>query len=93
MLLDVDGRELIGLNEVGARVWELADGTRTVGEIAAILERKFEVDLDEAAADVSRFVDVLASHGAITNHPSWVRTPRESKMHAAERSRRRALAA
>lgn len=65
VLLDVDGRELIGLNEVGARIWELADGTRTVGEIAGIVQTEFEVCIDEAAADVSRFVNELALQGAI----------------------------
>jgi coenzyme PQQ synthesis protein D (PqqD) len=66
VLLDIDGRELLGLNEVGARVWELADGTRTVAEIIAAVEREFDVGIDEAAADVRRFVDELASCGAVT---------------------------
>ncbi len=66
VLLDIDGRELLGLNEVGARVWGLADGTLTVAEISAIVEREFEVGIEEAIADVRRFVDELASRGAIT---------------------------
>lgn len=66
VLLDVDGRELLGLNEVGARIWELADGTRTVAEIAAVVEREFEVGIEEAAADVRSFVDEMVSKGALT---------------------------
>ena len=36
MLLDLDGGTYFALNEVGARVWELSDGSRTVAEIAAL---------------------------------------------------------
>ena len=66
VLLDIEGRELLGLNEVGARVWDLADGTRTIAEIASVVEREFEVGPEEAAADVERFVAELASRGALT---------------------------
>lgn len=47
------------LNPVGSRIWELADGTRTLEEIAAALTAEFETDLPQARASVTAFVDEL----------------------------------
>ncbi len=47
------------LNEVGSRIWELADGTRTVGEIAEAIYIEFEVDKTQAEEDVVKFVEEL----------------------------------
>lgn len=47
------------LNPVGSRIWQLADGNRTVEEIAAVLVQEFEVDDDEAAASTQRFIAEL----------------------------------
>lgn len=54
------------LNPVGSRIWALADGTRTVEEIAQALTGEFEVALDEARAHTSAFVDELAAKGLLT---------------------------
>ncbi|MGQ9768635.1 MAG: PqqD family protein [Anaerolineae bacterium] len=51
------------LNPVSSRIWELADGTRTVEKIAQALTEEFEVDLDEARASAAAFVDELATKG------------------------------
>jgi hypothetical protein len=47
-------------NPVGSRIWELADGTRTLDEIALTLTREFEIDLSHARESVAAFVDELA---------------------------------
>lgn len=54
------------LNPVGSRVWELADGTRTLDEIAAALTAEFEVDLAEARTSVAAFVEELLGKGLLT---------------------------
>lgn len=54
------------LNDTGSRIWELADGTRTVGEIAAALTQEFAVDPVEARASATAFVDELAAKGLVT---------------------------
>ncbi len=54
------------LNEVGSRVWELADGTRTLEEIAGVLTAEFEVDLPQARASVAAFVEDLVGKGLLT---------------------------
>ena len=53
------------LNPVGSRVWELADGTRTLDEIAAALTVEFETDLPQARASVVAFVDALMEKGLL----------------------------
>jgi hypothetical protein len=52
-------------NQVGSRIWELADGTRSIAEIAAALVLEYEVEQDEAAQQVCVFLDELAHKGLI----------------------------
>jgi hypothetical protein len=54
------------LNPVGSRVWELADGTRTVEDISVVLTTEFEVDLPQARASVAAFVEELTGKGLLT---------------------------
>ena len=58
------------LNPVGARLWELADGVRTAGDIAQIIAGEYEVDLVRAEADVLAFCRDLVDRGVLTltNH-------------------------
>jgi hypothetical protein len=53
------------LNEVGARIWELANGQRPVSEIAASICEEYEVDLEVAAADTLEFLADLEFRGVI----------------------------
>jgi hypothetical protein len=48
-----------GVSEVGERIVELADGTRTVAQIVDALCAEFEVARDVCTADTERFVGVL----------------------------------
>ena len=47
------------LNAVGTRVWELMDGTRSVREIASVIESEYEVGTDEATRDVQELLQRL----------------------------------
>jgi len=60
VLVDPDRNVVRMLNTVGSRIWELADGTRTVDEIARTLTEEFEVEVQEARQSVVQFVDELA---------------------------------
>lgn len=53
-------------NTSGSRIWELADGTRTVDEIAAMLAQEYEVTPEIAQASVERFMKELAEKGLLT---------------------------
>jgi hypothetical protein len=65
VLLNLDGRELMGLNGVGARAWELIDGERTLRQIAAAVAEEFDVELPRAEADVIAFAGELLAAGAV----------------------------
>jgi len=51
------------INAVGARVWELIDGQRSAGLIAALLCEEFEVEAQQAEVDVLNFLNLLAEKG------------------------------
>ncbi len=53
-------------NPVGSRIWELADGQRTVEEIAQQLTAEYAVELPAARVEVGEFVDALVAKGLLT---------------------------
>lgn len=53
-------------NTIGSRIWELADGSRTLEEIAGVLVQEYEVTAEIAAESVERFVEELVGKGLIT---------------------------
>lgn len=61
VVLDTEGRVIRALNPTGARIWELIDGRRSLGEIAALLAGEFRIPADRALQDVTPFVAQLAS--------------------------------
>jgi len=54
-----DSGQVLVLNQVGGRIWELADGTRTVAEIAKVIVDEYEVTEEQALADVQAFIEKL----------------------------------
>ena len=54
-----DMETLYTLNEVGARVYELIDGSRPVGEIVSAVVNEFDVTEEQAESDVREFVEQL----------------------------------
>jgi pyrroloquinoline quinone biosynthesis protein D len=69
VLLDIDGRELMGVNDSAARIWKLCDGQHSIDQIVAALATEFAVDAATAAADVRAFVAELVTRGALTLDP------------------------
>jgi hypothetical protein len=63
VVITIDHNELHVLNAVGTRVWELADG-RPLSSIVDDIVREFEVEREQAAADVCAFAAQLLSVGA-----------------------------
>lgn len=59
VLVNMDDGQCYGLNEVGGRLWELCDGTRSVAEVVAILSREYEAPEDLVAADVVEILEEL----------------------------------
>ena len=53
------------VNEVGAAIWRLIDGRRTVDDIALEVVRAFEVEPEQARRDVEEFLGILAEAGLV----------------------------
>ncbi len=54
------------LNEVGARIWELVDGSRSVREIADVLCAEFDVSAATAQQDAMEFITDLIDRNIVT---------------------------
>ena len=66
VLIDANEGELLHLNEVGSRVWELLDGTRSVAELVDALHAGFDVSSTRLGKDVSKFLRKLHRMELIT---------------------------
>ena len=53
------------LNEVGARIWELLDGQRSLAEISAVLLQEYDAQAEEVEADVIEIVVQLEELGML----------------------------
>ena len=58
------------LNEVGTRIFALADGTRTIRDIAAVIHTEYDVELAQAEADVLDFLATLVTKDIVTLEPA-----------------------
>jgi hypothetical protein len=59
LVLKLDSGRMGVLNRVGGRVWDLMDGTRSLGEIAQACADEYEVDLGQVEADVMAYAERL----------------------------------
>jgi hypothetical protein len=60
-----DLESIFTLNEVGARIWELLDGQRSVEDITARIVDEYAVTADAARRDVEEFLEQLERIGAV----------------------------
>ena len=60
-----DLESIFTLNDVGARIWDLLDGDRSVDEIIEVIATEYAVDRETAAGDVAGFLDQLEHIGAV----------------------------
>ena len=66
LILNVGDGHYFSLDDVGSRVWDLADGTRSVGEIATIIADEYSAPPEVIAADVDQLFKELAEAGLVT---------------------------
>jgi len=59
ILLNPEDGQYFTLDEVGARVWHLCDGSRSVRDVIATLHGEFDAPLDMIQTDVLELVDDL----------------------------------
>lgn len=60
-----DMQSIYTMDSVGADIWNLIDGQRTVGEIRDALLVEYDVEPDDLAKDVDEFIAQLVSVGAV----------------------------
>jgi hypothetical protein len=66
LLVDLQRSTLQVLNPVGARLWDLIDGRRTVADLAEVLCAEYAVGLEQARADVQTFCEDLLHRNMLT---------------------------
>lgn len=67
VLLDPESGQYYTLDEVGARIWELADGTRSASEIAETLEQEFDAPPETIRADLLDLLQELSSSDLVVD--------------------------
>lgn len=65
IIINLDSGIYYSLNEVGTAIWELADGNRTIREIAKAICDEYAVDHEEAEKDTLEVVNDLVGQGLV----------------------------
>jgi hypothetical protein len=66
VLLNLDDGQYYALDEVGSRVWGLADGKRTIRQISEAVCEEYDAPLDEVTRDVIDLLQQLAEENLVT---------------------------
>jgi len=66
ILIMSDTSDINVLNGVGSRIFELADGTRSLSEIAAIIAAEYDVAGADVEQDTAAFVEGLVAENVLT---------------------------
>lgn len=56
---------IMTFNDVGAEVFNLLDGTRSVEEIISKISEEYDAPYETVKADVTRLIDKMKNHGLI----------------------------
>lgn len=65
VFLAESGDEYISLNPVGSFIWQQVDGVHSLRDILDILCDEYEVEQEQALADLQEFVTQLVDQGLI----------------------------
>ena len=57
--------EVLALNDVGARIFELIDAKSTVGQLIELMSSEYDVDREELVRDVENFVAAIHDAGIV----------------------------
>lgn len=66
VMMSVEMGNYVGMNEVGARIWQLLETPRSVDELCAALVAEFDVSPQDCAADTRAFLDEMVKQGAVS---------------------------
>jgi coenzyme PQQ synthesis protein D (PqqD) len=59
VLLNLADGQYYALDEVGARIWELCDGTRSVSDVVVLLADEFDAPADVIESDTLELLEEL----------------------------------
>lgn len=65
VLLHVQRGDYYSLNKVGARLWMLADGTKSIEDLAKLITDEFEISQGQAVKDVAELAEQLANEDLV----------------------------
>jgi hypothetical protein len=65
VILDLEGRKVMGLNAVASFAWGLLDGNRSLAQIAEAAADRFEIGAAQAASDIGIFLGALKARGLV----------------------------
>jgi hypothetical protein len=65
VLLDLQGGLVLSSNQVGARIWQLIDGERTLADIARQVKDDYHIPGERAERDTALFVAALVARGLV----------------------------
>ena len=66
VLLDLSGENYFGLDEIGARIWQLLDQGRSVGELLDTLLDEYNVSREILENDLEELLGKLSEAGLIS---------------------------
>lgn len=70
VVLSLGKNEYYGLDEVGAKIWELLREPRRVSDIRDVVMQEYEVDSDTCERDLIEFLERLQLEGLLEVTPS-----------------------
>ena len=53
------------LNDLGARIWSLVDGTHSIEDIIQTIYQEYDTTLEDATTDTTEFLTQLADRGIV----------------------------
>ena len=59
LLFNIEDGNYYSLNEIGSRIWELCDGTYSVGELVTVLAKEYDASHEELQKDVAELLETL----------------------------------
>jgi hypothetical protein len=60
-----DLASVYSLNETGTRIWEALSCTRTLDELASLIEKEFVTTVEAARLDIQRFLEETCAKGIV----------------------------
>ena len=66
VMMSADEGKYIGLNDVGARIWELLDAPQTLDTLEAHLLAEFDVSPEVCRSEADTFLTTLVAYNAVS---------------------------